>query len=427
MVRTRKVNKANRKSYAAVFSLGSDDSGSDVAEAHEANGDVDFNMEDAPQGERSEEDEVDIEQGDEPAEKQDLQEEELDTQSTNTTEQHTPDESEDSDDIDAPSTHNVPMRKGRRLPKRVHIHEVPTYPIDLRATRIHDGPLKDRPRSEELFNLLYGPDPGHIKVFLGMLGKWFDRQLLPSGRVGEEGVMSSPWLSEDFEEKSRHWCRMWHDRARAAKLQRLQKIRPDHVDMFKPQNNRLICVLGFHSHQKQIRTSYGYGQPVTENGQPSNIAGVGSRNDPAPKGWLLDTGGIPIALGWAPSTGRKEQFLAVCSVPFSDQEPKDGSSPDDNPEEKKTGSVQLWSIPCHRTDCSAALMAQSLSFDWGRPKRLQWCPVPSTDESNIGMLAILAADGFVRVIEVLKATSGPANYGRQAPFLCTCSPLMSCC
>lgn len=414
-VRARRANKGKRTNYAAAFDLGSDDeSGSEVNTVRDADADVDFNMGEAP--EASEAEEANVAGASSPAAAAELQEDpEKETNSTDASAKHTPD---DSDDSDEDSRDKTPTRKGRKLPKRAHVHEVPTYPSDLQGARIYDGALKSQFRGPQMFNLLYGPDPAHIKVFEGMLAKWFDLQVLPAGRVGNEGVMSSPWLSENFEEKSRHWSKIWLDRSRAAKLQRLQKIRPDHVDMFKPQMNQLICMVGRPKLQKQIRTRYGFCQCVADNGQLL-LHTAGSAPGPAtvPKGWLLDTGGIPLALGWAPSTGYKEQFIAVCSVPFSDQEPKTGASPDDDPEEKKRGSVQIWSVPCHKTDGGNAVLVQSLSFDWGRPKRLQWCPVPSADETSIGLVAILPADGLVRIIEVPKATSGQENYGKQRHFL----------
>ncbi|CAN8102951.1 unnamed protein product [Discula destructiva] len=414
MVRTRKRNKAQRTDYAAVFTLDSDDSGSEFNQTKDGDGDVEFDEEEGSQGSEDDEADAAAENEKEPSDNEDLQEKEQEkeveqeTHSTDTSAKQTPADSDDSDHSSESLSDKAPTRKGKKLPKRAHVHEVPTYPSETRATRIYDGPLKESPRGSDLFKLLYGPDRDHIKVFHGMLAKWFDLQILPSGRVGQEGVMSSPWLSEDFEDKSRHWSRIWHERSRAAKLQHLQKIRADHIDLFKPQMHKLICFVGHPGHQTQARTSYGFGQAVAENGQVLDTDDATSQT--APKGWLLDSGGIPLAIGWAPSTVHKEQFIAVCSVPFSDQEPKDGSSPDENPEEKQRGSVQIWSIPCHRTDVSAAALIQSLSFDWGRPQRLQWCPVPSADDTCVGVLAVLTADGFVRVMEVPKVTVGLENY-----------------
>lgn len=408
-MRTRKANKGQRKSYAATFRIGSDDSEEDLEDAQDQDADVDFGADEGQ--EASDEEEMDDAPEDEVVDDGNVLEQAEVPQKRDAGALDTDGDSDDSDDSDEASLDRVPTRKGRKLPKRAHIHEVPTYPAQLQATRVYDGPLKQQPRGPQLLNLLYGPDPDHIKVFRGMLRKWFDHQVLPSARVGEGGVMASPWLAEDFEEKQKHWSRMWHDRYRGAKLQRLRKIRPDHVDLFKPPMDDLVCFVGHPDQQKQTRTRYGVCQSVAENGQLLDTVDTESQEVPKSKDWLLDAGGIPLGIGWAPSTRHKDQYLAICSVPFSDQEAKDGSSPDDDPEEKKKGSVQIWSIPCHKVAGNEPRLLHFISFDWGRPKRLQWCPVPPPDDSEIGLLAVLAADGLVRVIEVPKASSDLESYG----------------
>lgn len=407
-MRTRKANKGQRKSYAATFRLGSDDSEEDPEDVKDQDADVDFGAEEGQ--EASDEEEMDDAPEDEIVDDGTVLDQPEVPQKRNAGALDTDGNSDDSDDSDDASVDGIPTRKGRKLPKRAHIHEVSAYPASSQATRIYDGSLKQQPRGPQLLNLLYGPDPDHIKVFRGMLRKWFDHQVLPSALVGEGGVMASPWLAEDFEEKQKYWSRMWHDRYRRATLQRLRKIRPDHVDMFRPSMDDLICFVGHPDHQKKTRTHYGVVQSVAENGQLLDTVNAGSHEAPRTRDWLLDTGGIPLGIGWAPSIGHKDQYLATCSVPFPDQEAKDGSSPDD-PEEKKKGSVQIWSVPCHKVVDSEPRLLHFISFDWGRPKRLQWCPVPPPDDSNVGLLGMLAADGLVRVIEVPKASSDQESYG----------------
>lgn len=414
MVRTRRTNKGQKKNYAATFSLGSDEeSGSEVEvdQVRDADADDDFDMEEGPEG--SAEEEVDNGAANSPANEEEMHDEKEDTADVS-------DGSSDEHSIDA-----APIPKRKKLLKRAHVHQVQTYPSSTQ-TRTYLGPLQSHPRGISWLTLLYGPDPDHIQVIFSMVCKWFGNQVLPSDRVGENGVMSSPWLSEDFEDKLRQWSAEWQERCRASNLQRLQKIRPDHIDLFKPQMTQLLCFLGRPSHQQQIRTHYSFGGAVTENGQLQELVGAARKKAAAAKGYLLDTGGIPLAMGWAPLTGSKEQYVAICSVPFSDQEPKDGSSPNDDPEEQKRGSVQIWSIPCHRAGGNDPVLTQSLSFDWGRPKRLQWCPVPSADETSIGFVAILTADGIVRVVEVPRAISGrQESYGKQILLLFFIRSLLS--
>lgn len=323
------------------------------------------------------------------------------------------------DESDTSSFDDVPRGKfGIKLPRRTAIHAVPLYLTDTSKTRVYDGPLKRETSGRALLKQLYGPLPDHVTVIQGMVDRWFSKQALPDGQIGGSGVMQSPWLAADFEEKQRHWSNTWYARYRGAieAPQRLRKIRTDHVNMFKPPSNELACLVGPYGTQKQAKTAYGYGEPTSETGVPLDS----TASPTAPKSWLLDTGGIPLGIAWAPLAGRKEQFLAVCSIPFTDQDARDADSPEDDPEEMKKGSVQIWSIPCHKDVASPARFALSLSFDWGRPKRLQWCPIPPPEDSKIGLLAVLCGDGQVRVIEVPKPVPG------QDEIYGMCS-LTTCC
>lgn len=406
-MRTRKSNKKKSFSFADKYDLGSDGSSEELEEARDEEEDVDFEEAEGDQDEGGIDeagDDEELENGEKEDSAQHLGDEDLAVDSGSESEESSTSRSE-----------TAPFGRGKlsqRLSERGAIHKVPSYPADLQQTRVYDGPLKKNTRGTHLLALLYGPHSGHLKVIRQMMDKWYQNQILPDKHAGT-GVMQSPWLAEDYEEKQKHWSRTWYGKYRGAEsdLQRLRRIRPDHVHMFKPPMKELVCFMGPFNSQKQIRTSCGFGQPISNTGEPLGVINPTSQHPTPPKGWMLDTGGLPLAIGWAPLVGHQEQFLAVCSIPYSDHEPKDAESPEDDPDEKKKGSVQIWSIPCHKTGGSHAHLAQSLSFDFGRPKRLQWCPVPPPDDSKIGLLAILCADGQVRVIEVPKPTSGQENYG----------------
>lgn len=421
-MRTRRANRSKRVRYTTKYNLGSDESGED-AEATQAPGadeDNEFKEPEGPEGAKSASDQEGDEVG---AGNGEAAEDDVPSDGTDDDGAQDDDDelmhvgSDEGGDKDgrpqrARQTRNKWKRK---LPRRSAVHTVPSYPAESRNSRVYEGPAKRNLRGMNLVTTLYGLDEGHVKVVRGMLNKWFDHQALPNRGPGEGGVMQSPWLAEDYEEKQRHWCGSWYAKYRGPKgeLQRLRKIRPDHVDMFKPPMTDLVALVGPFHCQKQIRTQYGFAHPVSEDGELWRAADPAQEEATPPKGWLLDTGGIPLAVGWAPLIGHKEQFLAVCTIPFADQDPKDADSPEDDPEEKKKGSVQVWSIPCHREDGSDGRLVHSFSFDWGRPKRLQWCPVPPPDDSKIGLLAVLCADGQVRVVEVPRPIPGQENYGMQ--------------
>lgn len=420
-MRTRKANKAKRYSYADTYGIASDEDAEAPLAVQDAEDDVDFDANQAEEGQNGsgDEEEENDALNDEGEEDVDLSGNEKAEDAVDGDEEVIPVESEDDGDVDITSpVKKVPRGRGRRkrkLSKQAAVHAIPTYPTNLQQTRVYDGPLKRSIRTTQLLNMLYGPEPAHIRIMRSMARKWFDSHVLPvKSYTGQGGVMESPWLAEDYEVEQKQWSKVWYERYRAApkgRLQQSRKIRSEHVEMFKPPQDDMICSLGPFNAQRQVRTRYGLGQPVLETGEPSEAVDPDLQTSTPPRGWLLDTGGLPLGIGWAPVSGHKEQFLAVCTVPYSDQEPKYAGAPEEHPEEIKRGSIQIWSIPCHKDDGAHSRLVHHLWFDWGRPKRLQWCPVPSPDESKIGMLAVLCADGQVRVFELSKPVSSQVNYG----------------
>lgn len=420
-MRTRKSNKTKQFSYAEAYNIGSDEDAETPLEVQDADEDVDFDAkhaEDGLNGSGEDEDEDEV-MKDEVAEDEDHFANEKAGDAMDGDEV-IPVESEDDDSGADPNStaKKVPRGRGKwkkKLLKRATVHGVPPYPTNLQQTRVYDGPLKRWTRTTQLLNILYGPEPAHTKVMRGMARKWFENQVLPAGSyTSQGGVMQSPWLAEDYEVGQKHWSKVWREKYRTTTkggLQQSRKIRSEHVEMFKPPQDDMICSLGPFNSQRQVQTRYGFSQPVLETGEHVEAVDPDLREATPPRGWLLDTGGLPLSIGWAPVSGHKEQFLAVCTVPYSDQEPKYGDNPDDHPEAMKRGNVQIWSIPCHKDDGTNARLVHHLWFDWGRSKRLQWCPVPSPDDSKIGMLAILCDDGQVRVFEVPKPVSSQVNYG----------------
>lgn len=401
-MRTRRSNKSKSFEYKPAFELSSEENVSEIEEVEKADEDVEF---DEPEGD-------DEGQGEGPS---DAEEEDHTLNAKVREEEDLLQEAkrvgaDDGGDSDASDGSEGAFVYKRRLPNRSVTHEVPRYPTILQQTRVYQGPLSRVTRGKHLINLLYGSQPEHLNIVRQLLQKWFKSRTLPHKSAGD-GVMHSPWLAEDYEARQDHWSRAWYAKYRAAKgdLQALRKIRSDHAEMFRPSTGDLVCLTGPFDAQKQIRTKYGLGLPVSEAGEPQEATDPSSQSPTTPKAWLLDTGAIPLAIAWAPVVGHKEQLLAVCTVPYSDQDYKDADWPEEDPGAKKNGSVQIWSVPCHKDDGSHARLIHLFSFDWGRPKRLQWCPVPPPDDAQVGLLAILCGDGQARVIEVPKATSDQEN------------------
>lgn len=415
-MRTRKSNKKKSFKYQEAFDLGSDESASEIEEVADGDDDVEFQEpegDDEEQGASDAGDDVQFPPG-KLREQADLLRE---AQGARTRLINHESKDMDSDDEAGSTTLEGTHAARRKLPNRSAIHEVLPYPKDVRQTRVYEGPLKKHIRGEHLLKLLYGPQPEHLNIIRQLLQKWFRSHTLPQKSAGD-GVMHSPWLAENYESRQNYGSRAWYDKYRAAKshLQSLRRIRPDHAEMFRPSGDQLICLTGPSTSQNQFRMHYGVGVPISEAGEPQAEAQPASESPTFPKAWMLDTGAIPTAISWAPMTGHTEQFLAICTVPHSDQSYKDADAPVEDPDAKKNGSLQIWAIPCHKGNDGHARLLQLYSFDWGRPQTIQWCPTISPDETQIGMLAILCRDGQARVIEVPKPTPEQEN-------LSTCRPL----
>ena len=94
---------------------------------------------------------------------------------------------------------------------------------------------------------------------------------------------------------------------------------------------------------------------------------------------MIDVGGLPVALGWAPCKSFADQLLAVAAIPHSDHAYHTTEDAVTSEEEFKDGSIQFWHFRAQNNDAGLAhpaeeepYMISAICFDWGRPKRMQW-------------------------------------------------------
>lgn len=140
------------------------------------------------------------------------------------------------------------------------------------------------------------------------------------------------------------------------------------------------------------------------------------------RGWVFDVGGIVPSLSWAPQSASGPQYLALCVVPHSDQEHPATKEREPHKESQKHGTIQLWRFDGRKEEsgelvpsAEPPVLVRTLCFDWGRARRVRWCPVPSADESVLGLLGILTGDGKVRILEI------PRPRDDERGSFCTCS------
>ncbi len=136
----------------------------------------------------------------------------------------------------------------------------------------------------------------------------------------------------------------------------------------------------------------------------------------ARNGWMLNIGARVRCLEWAPNHDGETQYLAIAIAPLNDsiaEEPfKD--SPSYTPSSSSPSAIQIWAFAANGSPHTGSSLTPNqapelrlvIVSDWGHVKHMKWCPVPRAPRKedhkdstslNIGLLAAVWGDGFVRV------------------------------
>ncbi|KAK3943285.1 hypothetical protein QBC46DRAFT_351660 [Diplogelasinospora grovesii] len=295
---------------------------------------------------------------------------------------------------------------------RKGFHDIPNYPLESRiVTRIYTGPLRRYARYSALRDCMYGPEYERIKMIWDLENRWADFPSLPPKFPPRHasGILPSPWLPAKFELMQRERASRWYRdyKANYSELQRSHTLPAETGMPLIPGWNEgdLVCRLGPCGKQKDFTLKQGSSMLLTSADLPVDDADA---KDTEPSGWMVNVGGIPLAIAWAPLSSRDTQILAVASIPSADQVAGGNSGDGDS---KSTGCIQFWEFVGERREqgglaCPSRRAPRLLVakyFSWGRPKRLQWCPVPMDSVSDeYGLLAVICGDGMARVLDVNK-------------------------
>ncbi|KAK0621756.1 WD40-repeat-containing domain protein [Bombardia bombarda] len=258
---------------------------------------------------------------------------------------------------------------------------------------------------------MYGPEYQRIKIIWDLEMRWARFPVLPSGMppASSQGITPSPWLPPSFECDQDRRATRWYDdyQVNSPEVQRSYPLSPEQGRALVPQvETDLVTLLGPWNEQKEFRLGRGNSLVLSDSGLPVDDPDAG---DDVPTGWMLDLESIPLAMGWAPSFSKNTQLLAVATVPFSDQElPVQDGDADSTEQATASGCIQFWEFVATDQDVQDLATPSDIPprlvvakcFDWGRPKRLQWCPVPMDSAGIYGMLAVLCGDGQARIIDV---------------------------
>ncbi|KAI0443687.1 hypothetical protein F4803DRAFT_549956 [Xylaria telfairii] len=290
--------------------------------------------------------------------------------------------------------------------------EVPPYPSDpgQRWTRTYIGPIKRWTRFYELVDWWFGDKPDRRSILDSYLKLWWRYELLPPKLTSQPhlAIAQNGWMPDGFADNQRSKFHQLYN-TRLVDQFRQQKSTPiDKAEAFcwfLPQApGELSVFLGHASDQKPYLIRHGESISFSDAGNPINDADDEST---VTGGWLLDVGGVPISMAWAPSQGHVNQFLAIAVIPFSDQAYYHDLKDAPREVEKKAGAIQILRFDAAksrrgilRPSRRAPRLAQALCFSWGRVSRIQWCPVPLTAEDATRLLAVLCVDGRIRIIGV---------------------------
>ncbi|KAJ4300557.1 hypothetical protein N0V88_003235 [Collariella sp. IMI 366227] len=231
------------------------------------------------------------------------------------------------------------------IASRKNFHDIPHYPLETRiVTRVYAGPLRRYARYSALRDTMYGPEYDRVKIIWDLEIRWSDFPVLPPRLLpaNEQGITPSPWLPRGFEKHQEKRAHLWYDdfQINAPEVQRSHALPPEEGRRFIPQaEGDITALIGPWNAQKEFRLRQGQSIVQSLSGLPIDDP---DSTDKTPSGWMLDVGGITLAMSWAPLTREDIQVLAVATIPFSDQRTHGPGMPKSEPEPDTNGGIQLW-------------------------------------------------------------------------------------
>ena len=323
---------------------------------------------------------------------------------------------EEASDSPSDAASDVPRRA---LPGRDKRPQAPTtdpnvieqYPFSKKTTRAYEGPLKRQRKTPYILEYMYGPEEAHTALACGMLNRWYGLDVQPGRAVDDEqGPMKTPWVKERFEREQMARLAEWRarcDESGVASRQRMVEMTPGDAEDYvcRPKGDMAV-LLGPYGDQDEVIFRGGENKALAVDDYDLPTSG-GDDEPGTPNGWVFDAGGLVPSLSWAPLSESGPQYLAICVLPHSDQDHPNTAERDAHLGSRKRGTIQIWKFTGSRTEAGEMVptakppvLVRTLCFDWGRARRVKWCPVPSADDSVLGTLAILTGDGRVRVLEI---------------------------
>ncbi|PKS06732.1 hypothetical protein jhhlp_006806 [Lomentospora prolificans] len=317
--------------------------------------------------------------------------------------------------VESDASENAGARRKKKPTKMsmVDSNAIEPYPFSKKTTRAYEGPFKRQRKTPHILQYMYGPEEAHIKLAYSMLNRFYHLETLPGRPLDESsGPMRTPWVPDGFEAFQQAawgaWIERYRNDAGIEQRQRCVKLSKAGMEPYlvKPEGN-LVVLLGPYGEQTEATFPGGANRAICLNETSLPIDGNTRGEVNQPKGWIFDAGGLVLSLAWAPRVDKVDQVLALCVVPHSDQRHPNTAERDAHKGSRKHGIIKFWKFTAKKTKledmvpkAEPPILLRTLMFDWGRARRIKWCPVPPTDESLLGLLGVLTGDGKVRVLEI---------------------------
>ncbi|KAM0279458.1 hypothetical protein ACHAQH_004619 [Verticillium albo-atrum] len=345
----------------------------------------------------------------------------------------------DSDD-DENGTSNAQRKKRsyhsrRKLPPGHDATAMDPYPQESRftQTRMHHGIFSSWIRTA-FWDDFYGPDPHAASQAADMFRKWAPYEVLPCKLLDEEWALQpTPWVRDDFEVLEAAIARDWYERIRKEHQGQVQRSidELEATPYLSSIGEKLKILGGPYPDQQQMSLDLNGSVTISSDGLPYSSDAMDTDDGvDKPAGWMFDVGGLVLGMSWLPRASATSQILALAVSPFTDQDFDWQHEQEYVNDEMERGRIQLWEFEGEQAgngvkypSREAPQLLQTLCFDWGRAKTIHWCPVPSTVEGHLGLLAVLCNDRQVHILDLQKPGDEPSPYSKIDKSMATIGAL----
>ncbi|KKK19944.1 hypothetical protein ARAM_005466 [Aspergillus rambellii] len=254
---------------------------------------------------------------------------------------------------------------------------------------------------------------------------------------------------------------------RFGKRQRIERIKEKEarqIYMPTPKQGKHTVLVGPANDQRAYtigqNESFDFGDAWTGASQQKNQKETGKVSATKKKkrqGWIINVGNRIQCMAWAPNHNGLNQYLAIVAPISKEQKEmypdplKDHAAPAFRASAPYPCALQLWAFKAEKGESLTRTIDMSfkprlrlaLCTNWGDLRRMAWCPMTreprDEDEEdtlrNVGLLAGVWGDGYVRVIDVKSSrdpnetdfyrVDSPVFEAKPPSTVCTCVAWLS--